>query len=135
METTTKTALELGAAIRRGETSSVKAVEALLDTIAADPLGAYVHVDRERALALAAKADAGIADGSLTSPLAGVPIAIKDNICENGVPTTCASKILEGFRPPYSATVTEKLLAAGMVPVGKVNMDEFAMGSTTETSC
>jgi aspartyl-tRNA(Asn)/glutamyl-tRNA(Gln) amidotransferase subunit A len=135
METTMKTALELGAAIHRGETSSVKAVEALLDTIAADPLGAYVHVDRERALALAAKADAGIADGSLTSPLAGVPIAIKDNICENGVPTTCASKILEGFRPPYSATVTEKLLAAGMVPVGKVNMDEFAMGSTTETSC
>jgi aspartyl-tRNA(Asn)/glutamyl-tRNA(Gln) amidotransferase subunit A len=130
------TALELGAAIRSGETTSVQATEALFDAIAAKDGGvhAYVSTTQESALRDAAAADEKIRAGLLTGPLAGVPVAIKDCICEQGKLTTCASKILTGFRPPYSATVIDRLAAAGAVFAGKVNMDEFAMGSTTETS-
>ena len=130
------TALETGRLIKEGKLTSVDATKAVLDTIAATDkdINAYITVIADAALKRAAEVDADIAAGRLTGPLAGVPISIKDNICTKGVKTTCASKILGDFEPPYDATVIEKLSAAGMVIVGKLNMDEFAMGSTTETS-
>lgn len=130
------TALETGRLIKEGRLTSVDATKAVLDSIAATDkdINAYITVIADAALKRAAEVDADIAAGRLTGPLAGVPISIKDNICTKGVKTTCASKILGDFEPPYDATVIEKLNAAGMVIVGKLNMDEFAMGSTTETS-
>lgn len=130
------TALETGRLIKEGKLTSVDATKAVLDSIAATDkdINAYITVIADAALKRAAEVDADIAAGRLTGPLAGVPISIKDNICTKGVKTTCASKILGDFEPPYDATVIEKLNAAGMVIVGKLNMDEFAMGSTTETS-
>lgn len=95
---------------------------------------AFITVLREQALAEAETIQQKITSGELTGPLAGVPMGIKDNICTWGVKTTCASKILGDFRPAYDATVMEKLHQAGGVMVGKLNMDEFAMGSTSETS-
>lgn len=95
---------------------------------------AYVTIDREAAYEQAKKVQAKIEQGLLTSPLAGVPVAIKDNMCTKGLLTTCSSKILENFIPPYTAEAVAKLEQAGAVIVGKTNMDEFAMGSTTETS-
>ena len=130
---TAMTGAELGAAIASGETSAVEVTQAHLDRIAAvdDRLHAYLHVDTEGALAAARAVDA---DPGPKGPLAGVPLALKDVIVTRGVPTTVGSKILEGWRPPYDATVTEKLKAAGVVILGKTNMDEFAMGSSTENS-
>lgn len=136
MDILSMTALEIGAAIRNKEISSVDAVSAVLDAIEKTDgsINAYITVNREQALARAAEVQADIDAGKLTGPLAGVPFAIKDNICTKGVKTSCASKILGDFTPVYNATVIEKLEAAGAVVVGKLNMDEFAMGSTTETS-
>ena len=136
MDITKLTATELGKKIKCGEISVAEAVEASLAAIEArdKKYNCYITVMKEEALARAREVQEGIASGKYTSPLAGVPIAVKDNICTKGVNTTCASKMLADFKPPYNATVVEKLEAAGMVIIGKVNMDEFAMGSTTETS-
>ena len=127
---------ELGEAYRRGETTPSAVAEAHLARIAAlDPrLGAYLTVTRERALAAAAAADARWRAGAPRGPLDGAPLALKDVLCTRGVRTTCGSRILEGFVPPYDATVVERLEAAGAVLLGKTNMDEFAMGSSTEHS-
>ncbi|MBR5181973.1 MAG: Asp-tRNA(Asn)/Glu-tRNA(Gln) amidotransferase subunit GatA [Clostridiales bacterium] len=129
-------ALELGKAIKEGKTSSVEACHAYLERINERDreYNAFITVLTEEALKRAALVDADISAGKLTGPLAGVPIAVKDNICTKGVLTTCGSKMLSNFVPPYDATVVKKINDAGMVIIGKVNMDEFAMGSTTETS-
>ena len=134
MELTELTALELGAAIRRGEVSTVEAVQTALDRIAAQngALNAFITVTGQRALDRAVQLQPGVK--AAQSPLYGVPMAFKDNICTRCVPTTCASKMLDGFTPPYSATVVDRLSGAGAVSLGKLNMDEFAMGSTSETS-
>ncbi len=128
------TALELGAAIKKGEVSVKEAAQAALDSLSAQDkaLNAFITVTGEQALDRAEKLQDGAKDAQ--SPLYGVPMAIKDNICTRGVKTSCASKILGDFAPPYDATVAGKLANAGAVSLGKLNMDEFAMGSTSETS-
>lgn len=134
MDLTKLTALELGSAIKKGEVSILEAVQAALDAIALRDgvLNSFLTVTAERAVERAKALQAGVKDA--TSPLYGVPMGIKDNICTKGVKTSCASKILGGFQPPYDAAVVERLAAAGALSLGKLNMDEFAMGSTTETS-
>ena len=129
-------ALDIGSKIKTGEITSVQATQAFLDAIESldKDYKSYITVCRDSALARAAEVDSLIAQGRLTGDLAGVPIAIKDNICTKGTATTCASKMLANFVPPYDATVISKINAEGMVILGKTNMDEFAMGSTTETS-
>ena len=130
------TASELGRRIAAGEVTSVEVTRAFLDQIERVDAGvhAFLHVDTEGALAQAAAVDARIAAGEKLGPLAGVPLALKDLFCQEGVPTTAGSRILQGWRPPYSATVTRRLLDAGIVILGKTNLDEFAMGSSTENS-
>ncbi|WP_433297221.1 Asp-tRNA(Asn)/Glu-tRNA(Gln) amidotransferase subunit GatA [Actinoplanes sp. CA-030573] len=125
-------AAELASKIKSKEVSAVEVAQAHLDRIEAvdSRVHAFLHVDREGALEAAARVD----KGEVSGPLAGVPVAVKDVIATKGVPTTAASKILEGWRPPYSATIVERLQAAGTVMLGKTNMDEFAMGSSTEYS-
>jgi len=131
-----KSACELAELLRSGEITSVELTQACLDRIDAidSKVHAFLYVDREGALATAAEVDARRAAGEDLPRLAGVPIAVKDNMVTRGLPTTCASKILEGWLPPYDATVVERLHQAGMPIVGKTNMDEFAMGSSTEHS-
>ena len=130
------TAVELAAKIKAGEVTAVEAMEAVIGQIEAseDELNCYVTFNKEDALKRAAKADAAIKAGTLTGALAGVPVAIKDNMCTEGVLTTCSSKILGNFVPTFSADAVLRLEQAGAVMIGKTNMDEFAMGSTTETS-
>ncbi len=122
--------------VQSGSMSATSVLEMSLDAIRArnEELNVFLYVDEEGALEAATNVDARIAKGENVGPLAGVPVALKDNLCQDGIPTTCSSKILEGWRPPYSATVVDRLLAAGAVPVGKTNLDEFAMGSSTENS-
>ena len=131
------TAVELGKKIRAGE---VTAMDAAMDAIAEieikdKTINSFVTVlDKDQILAAAEKVQKQIESGQLTGPLAGVPVAIKDNMCTQGIRTTCSSKMLENFIPTYTAEAVTKLEQAGAVVIGKTNMDEFAMGSTTETS-
>ena len=130
------TALELGKKIKAGEITSPQATEAVIKHIKAveDQIQSYVTIDEEGAMKRAKEVQSQIETGTLTGPLAGVPAAIKDNMCTQGLRTTCSSKILENFVPAYTAEAVINLEKAGAVILGKTNMDEFAMGSTTETS-
>ena len=136
MELESMTALELAAKIRQREVSVLDGVKEVFDQIESkeDKVHAYLDTYKKEAYARAKEVEKGIQDGTYTGPLAGVPIAVKDNICIKGKKTTCASKILENFVPQYNAEVIDRLEQAGLVIIGKTNMDEFAMGSTTETS-
>jgi aspartyl-tRNA(Asn)/glutamyl-tRNA(Gln) amidotransferase subunit A len=130
------TAADTAAAIKAGTVSAVEVTQAHLDRIEAvdQKVNAFLHVDTEGALAAARAVDAKRAAGTELGPLAGVPLALKDIFTTKGIPTTVGSKILEGWIPPYDATVTARLKAADVVILGKTNMDEFAMGSSTENS-
>ena len=136
MELEKLTALQLADKIKKHEVSVLDSVKDVFSKIEEkdNRIHAYLDTYKKEAYARAKEVEKGIEDGTYTSPLAGVPIAIKDNICVQGKPTTCASKILEGFVPQYQAEVISRLEKAGMIIIGKTNMDEFAMGSTTETS-
>ena len=136
MELTKLTVAELIPLLAKGELLSSELTEAYLNRIAQadEEICAYLTVTAELARSQAAAADARRREGRPLSPLDGIPYALKDNICTEGIATTCASRMLEDFIPPYSATVAKKLETAGCVLLGKVNMDEFAMGSSTETS-
>lgn len=129
-------ATELAEAIRKRKTTATEAMEAVLEQIerTEECYHCYVTIDRERALLQATEIQKKIETGEVTGPLAGVPVAIKDNICTEGMRTTCASRMLENYIPTFSAQAVLNLEKAGAIVIGKTNMDEFAMGSTTETS-
>jgi aspartyl-tRNA(Asn)/glutamyl-tRNA(Gln) amidotransferase subunit A len=135
-ELTRLSARELASLIASGEASAVEVATAHLDRITAvdEKVRAFLHVDRAGALRAAQSVDEKRSRGETLGPLAGVPLALKDVLTQKDVPTTCGSRILEGWRPPYDATVVRKLREADVVILGKTNMDEFAMGSSTENS-
>ncbi len=136
MDITSMTAVELGKRIKAGELSAMDAVQgcfAQIDKVEKD-VHSFVTIDRDEALRRAEEVQKQIDEGTLNGPLAGVPVAVKDNLCTSRMRTTCSSKILENFRPSYTAEAVCNLEKAGAVVIGKTNMDEFAMGSTTETS-
>ena len=122
--------------VQSGEVTALSVLEESIAQIRArnDELHVFLYVDEDGAREAANAVDERIGRGENAGVLAGVPVALKDNLCQVDIPTTCSSKILEGWRPPYSATVVDRLIAAGAIPVGKTNLDEFAMGSSTENS-
>ncbi len=127
---------ELRHKLRRGDLTSTQLTQALFDRIedTDGKIGSYLTVCRDRGMAEARAADERLANGDASSPLLGIPLALKDVLLTEGVPTTCASRILQGFTPPFDATAVRRLREAGAVLLGKTNMDEFAMGSSTENS-